>query len=224
MFRSWSALVLIAVAALLTAAPACAPKEPPPPAEPPPPPPPTPEEIAQKIVEELGLTAPLPPPGTPLSTQDSQTFKSAVQKARNQNNATPDGKRALQIASNKLDERIAALEENKLWEHTLAGIEGYEVLNPGSPKWSATKELASAELKKPKVTIVGFMTSHDQNSVLLDFYLPIQKTHEKQQVRVGEEFFGLTLVEIIGNNQGVRLEYADTGQVYEVLTKSASSR
>ncbi len=224
MLRLGSTLFLLAICACVMTVPACAPKEPPKPAEPPPPPPPTPEEISAKIVTEIGLNNPLPAPGAVMTVEEVQAFKSAVQKAKNQNNSSPDGKRALQLTSSKLDERIRALEENQLWEHALTMIEGYEILNAGSPKWSATKELAVAELAKPKVTIVGFMTTHDQNSVLLNFYLPIQKTNQRQQVRVGEEFFGLKLVEIIGDNQGVRLEYSNTGQVYDVLTKSASKK
>lgn len=78
-----------------------------------------------------------------------------------------------------------------------------------------------AELRKPRVNIIGFMTTQGQDSVLLEFYLPIEKKTEKQQVRVGEEFYGLKLTEIIGNNQGVRFEYLETGQVFDVLKKSA---
>ena len=54
----------------------------------------------------------------------------------------------------------------------------------------------------------------------MEFYLPKERKTEKRQVRVGEEFFGLQLTEIIGNNQGVRFEYLDTGQSFDVLKKS----
>jgi hypothetical protein len=214
-------LYLVLLAWIVVAVQACGPREPPEPEAPPPPPPPTPEQIAEKIITELGLNAPLPPAGATQTVDEAQAFKTGIQRARGSNSSTPEGKRALQIVSSRLDQRIQALESNRLWEHTLTGIEGYEVLNPGSPKWSTTKEVAIAEMKKPKVTIVGFMASHGQDAAVLEFYLPVQKTTERKQVRVGEEFFGLTLVEIIGDNQGVRLEYGETGQTFDVLTRSA---
>lgn len=189
-----------------------------------PPPPPTPEEIANKIVTDLGLNAPLPASGARLAKEASDKMKTVARQAKNVNSATPEGKRALQIVSRRVDQRIGALEQAGAWDHALATIEVYEILNDGSHKWDTTKQTAMAELTKPKVTIVGFWYdgTTDQNAALLEFYLPISRETKRERVRVGEEFYGLKLTEIIGKNQGVRLEYKETGKTYDVLTASAS--
>ena len=73
------------------------------------------------------------------------------------------------------------------------------------------------------VTITGFYTdgTTNQTAAFLDFYLPIQKTTYSHQVRVGEEFYGLRLAAIIGNNQGVTMESMETDQTFDILMSSA---
>jgi len=208
-------LMLIALTGGVTG---CAPKEPPKKAEPPPPPPPTPEELAAKIIADSGLNDPLPAAGTGFPSEAADKLKKAMSGARRNHKDTPEGQRVLQIVNQQVDQRIRALEGALAWEHTLGTIEGFEALNPGSPKWSTSKERALIELQKPKVKIIGFM----QDAAILEFYLPITKQTDKQRVRPGEEFHDVTLVEVIGNNQGVRLRYGATGETFDVFTKSAS--
>lgn len=210
-------LPLLVMLTVVCALVGCAEKEPPPPAEPPPPPPPTPEEIAAKIVAESGLGDPLPEPGATLPQEAADKLKNRLRNAKNTNGATPDGQRALQLVNQQLDQRIRALEAAAAWEFVMAHIEAFEIMNPGSPKWTTTKEQAVAELQKPKITIVGFM----QDTAILRFYLPVSKTESRESMRAGEEMHGVTLMEIIGNNQGVRMKYGQTGQTFDVLTKSA---
>lgn len=218
--RGWPALLLVVVCLAIAG---CSEPPPPEPEEPPPPPPPTPEEIADKIIADLGLNEPLPAPGSRMNQQASDKFKKLVQQSKTQHSATPEGKRALQIVSQKLDQRIRALENTGLWEHALTHIQGHKILNPGSSKWDATQELAMAEMRKPRVEVIGFLYdgTTGQNMAILEFYLPIRKETHEHRVRVGEEFYGLKLERIIGNNQGVTLEYQETGQSFDVLTKSA---
>jgi len=99
-------VVLIAVCSFV----GCAEKEPPPPAEPPPPPPPTPEEIAAKIVAESGIGDPLPEASATFPQEAADKLKNRLRSAKNQNNSTPDGQRALQLVNQQLDQRIRALE------------------------------------------------------------------------------------------------------------------
>ncbi len=209
-------LVLICMAGAVVG---CKEKEPPPPAEPPPPPPPTPEEIAAKIVAESGIGDPLPEAGAQFPQEAADKLKNRLRNAKNQNSATPDGQRALQLVNQQLDQRIRALEAAHAWEYVMGHIEAFEILNPGSPKWQTTKEQSMAELRKPKVTIVGFM----QDTAILRFYLPVSKMEARESMRVGEEMHGVKLMEVIGNNQGVRLRYGETGQTFDVLTKSAQN-
>ncbi len=210
-------LILLAIVSPVTG---CAPKEPPKPAEPPPPPPPTPEEIAAKIVAESGIGDPLPEPNATFPQEAADKLKNRLRSAKNTNQSTPDGQRALQLVNQQLDQRIRALEGAGAWEYLLGHIEAFEVLNPGSPKWATSKEAALAELSKPKITIVGFM----QDTAILRFYLPVTKQEARESMRIGEEMHGVTLMEIIGNNQGVRMKYGQTGQTFDVLTKSAQQK
>ncbi len=218
--RGWPAILLVV---LCLAIAGCSEPPPPEPDEPPPPPPPTPEELAGKAIADLGLDGPIPKPGSRLNKQAGDKFKTLVQQTKTRLSGSQDGKRALQIVSRKLDQRIRALADAGLSEHVLAHVEAHKILNPGSTKWDTTEELAMAELTKPQVNIIGFLYdgTTGQNKAILEFYLPIRKETHEHQVRVGEEFYGLELVRIIGNNQGVTLEYRETGQTFDVLTKSA---
>lgn len=218
------ALSLLAVFAMAFCVTGCGEREPEVSDEPPPPPPPTPQQIADKIMTDLQLNDPLPAPGATMSKQASSNFLSTVKSAKTRNSASQDGKQALQIVSQKLDSRLRALEDNQLWEHVLTFCDAHLVLNPDSRKFDRTREKAVAELKKPRVTIGGFF--HDgktgQTVVFVDFYLPTDKESHQEKVRVGEEFYGLRLVAIIGNNQGVTMEYLETGQAFDILTESAN--
>ena len=218
------ALSLLAVLAMACCITGCAEKEPETPDALPPPPPPTPQEIADKIMTDLQLNEPLPAPGATMPKQASANFLNAVRGAKTQNSVSVDGKEALQIVSQSLDSRLRALESNQLWEHTLTYCDAHLIFSPDSHKFDRTREKAVAELRKPRVTIRGFYIdgNTNQTSVFMDFYLPMEKATHREQVRVGEEFYGLKLVEIIGNNQGVTMEYLETGQSFNILTGSAN--
>ncbi len=218
------ALSLIAVLAIAVCVTGCGEKEPEVPVGPPPAPPPTPQEIADKIMTDLQLNAPLPAAGSTMPKQASNNFLTAVTSAKTQNSVSADGKQALSLVSQKLDSRLRALENNLLWEHVLTYCEAHVILNPDSHKFDRVKEKAVAELRKPRVTIEGFFFDGNtgQTSVFMDFYLPIEKVTHREQVRVGEEFYKCRLVAIIGNNQGVTMEYLETGQTFDILTESAN--
>ena len=218
------ALSLLAVLAMALCMAGCAEKEPERPDTPPPPPPPTPQEIADKIMTTLQLNQPLPALGSTMPKQASTSFLNAIRNAKSQHSANPVGKQALQIVSQQLDSRLRALENNQLWEHALTYCDAHLVLNPDSHKFDRTREKAVAELRKPRVTIRGFYTdgNTNQTAVFMDFYLPITKESHREQVRVGEEFYGLKLVAIIGNNQGVTMEYLETGEATDVLAGTAN--
>ena len=70
------------------------------------------------------------------------------------------------------------------------------------------------------MTVQGFYIDGktNQTAVFMEFYIPSEKRSYKEQVRVGEEFYGLKLVEIIGDNQGVTLEYLETDETFDVLS------
>lgn len=192
-----------------------------PPPDPDAPPPPTPEEIAAKIVSDLQLNAPLPARGSRLPRNAAAQFLTAVRTAKTQNSVSEDGKRALDFVSQELDRRLRALEDAELWEHVLNYCDAHLIFDPTSKKFDRYRDKAVVELRKPKVTLGGFYIDGNTNltAVFMDFYIPTTRMTHRENVRVGEEFYGLKLVEIIGDNQGVSLEYQETGEAFEVLMK-----
>ena len=97
-------------------------------------------------------------------------------------------------------------------------------ITPGSRRFNRTRDKAVVELRKPRVTIEGFFYDgkNDQTSVFMNFYLPMEKVTYREKVRVGEEFYGLKMVEIIGRSQGVTMEYMETDETFDVLFESAN--
>ena len=189
----------------------------------PPPPPPTPEQIAAKIMNDLQINAPLPAVGSRMPKEASDIFLKTLRTVVTQRSASTDGKRALQIVSRGVDKRLRQLAANELWEHVLTFTDAHKILNPDSRTFDESRRLAILELQKPEVSIQGYFYDGNANetAVFMDFYLPIESETHRHQVRKGEEFYGLKLVGIIGNNQGVTMEYIETTQTFDVLNDSS---
>lgn len=210
--------ITVALAVLLVAFAACE-EEPPPPPVKEEPPPPTPQEIAQKFISEQKFNSPVPPPGWVLPKSAIAPFRSAIRTVKNQNTGTEGGAEALLIISQALDRRLRQLEDAELWDAVILIADAYEILNPASKRFKASRQIAETELRKPKVTILG-ITDFGQKVAMLSFYLPLTGETFKENVRVGEEFYGLRFVSIIGRDRGVNLEYLETGETFEVLIRS----
>lgn len=183
-------------------------------------PPPSPQEIAQKIIRELDLTAPIPPPEWNMPKEVIPGYLSAFRSARSQHSSTMEGKEALRIVSRAVDKRLNRMEEAEHWDAILLLCDVHEILNPGSTKFNLSREKAEVELRKPRVTVKGIMEAAGQKVAFLHYYLPLTGERFDERVRVGEEFYGLRLLNIIGMDRGVRLEYLETGESFEVLNRS----
>ena len=185
--------------------------------------PPTPEEIAGSIVDEMGLSAPLPPPGSTLPPGSAAAFKADITRVKNEQMATEEGVAVLGIISGKLENRIRQVERSKLWHHVLIYEEAYRVLNPRSQKFKRQRDKAIIELKRPSVSLTGFMYDgrNDFTIAFLEINMPLEDILYEERMRLGEEIHGLKLIKIIGNNQGVTLEFLESGDVFDVYMKSA---
>lgn len=186
--------------------------------------PPTPQEIAAGIEKDLNLNGPIPAPGSKMPKKASDNFLGVVRAAKAANSSTPDGQQALQMVNRKLESRTRALVNNELWEHALVHIEAHKIFKPDSHKFDIDERRVTSQLSKPQVEIRGFFADGNtgQTVVWLDFNLPIQNETYSEKVLPGEEFYGLKLVGVIGRNQGVTMEHVETGDTYDVFTKSAS--
>lgn len=186
------------------------------------PPPPTPAEIAQRIISELSLDAPIPPPGASVPPGAAAQWLSKVQSTVASNSATEDGQEALGIVSRRLDQRVRTMEDNEMWDSVVILCEGHTIFNPGSTRFARTREVAEIELRKPKIKVMFIVKNENIDKITgrLSFYLPLTGETYQESMRLGEERHGCKLVAFINNEKGVELEYLETGELMQFITGS----
>jgi hypothetical protein len=192
-----------------------------------PPPPTTPELTTEQIVAEIQqaltpMTSLVEPVGNTvgwgadgagapaLLTDEAKAQVIAYLRSANEKyQGTENGKAALVQIRNDIVEMLQKARDQERWRLVMAGVEIYEMLNPGSTKMDRLKERAQVHLNRPEVVVKGFLEDKQKNDIyaFLDVKLHPSNEVHKVQVRKGEEFFGLRLVDIIGNMKGVILEY-----------------
>jgi hypothetical protein len=191
---------------------------------PPPPPPPTPEEIAGKIINDLQLNSPVPPPGTDIPIAMLTALKTTISNEKARLSATEDGKMALAIVSQKVDSKVRQCFNSESWALVLALSDVHEVLNPGSKKFDSERIRSIAELSRPIIVIKGIINDGvtDRPLALLEITLPLEGRTVTESMKKGDLLHQVRFVELIGNNQGIVFEYVQTGDTFDVLTKNAS--
>lgn len=173
-------------------------------------PPPTPQEIAAGIIQKAGLNSPQPKPD----------LLQVLQQEKNANVGSQDGKDALLIVSHKVDERIRAAEDMKSWQAVLQYVKASKILRPETKRYDALEKRAVTELKRPEVDLKAFFdVGNGQTVAILEFYLPLEGETVSERMRPGEEAYGLKLAQILGNNSGVRMEYLETGETYDIFLR-----
>lgn len=186
-------------------------------------PPPTPSEIAFQISRSLGLNAPLPAAGSTLPPGTAKTFKASITRIKNEQVTKEEGLEVLGFISSNLEKRIRKMEGAKLWHHLLIYEEGYRILNPRSQKFKRQRDKAIIELKRPTVTLTGFMHDgrNDYTIAFVEIHMPLEDKVYEERMRPGEEIHGVKLIKVIGNNQGVTFEFLEDGDIFDVYMKSA---
>lgn len=212
---------LITVAVLLLVIAACnsEPKTPPPPVVVPP----TPTEIAEKIIADGYLAIAVPPPGRRLPADREPHVKRIVRSAVDANSGTPEGKEALDIVTKMIEQQISGTLRNELWDFVIMYCETYEILQPGSPRYTTTKADAAIELAKPVISKIQIITDHNSGSttILANIYLPLQNIMlENERLYVGDERPDLQLKVLSlvgrGGKGGIRVEYLKNGDEWIV--------
>lgn len=181
------------------------------------PPPPSPQEIAEQVIQANGLRNPIPAPGFELPPGAGEAFLGRLRSAYAQHSATPEGREAMKIVSRAIEDRLRGMEQAGHWESVLVLCDAYESFNPGSTKYNRMRENATVQLRKPRITKLNFFQDGPRAQAWMDVYLPLEKKTYLEKRFVGEQFLGLELVEIIGNLQGVRLKYLETGETFDVM-------
>ena len=195
----------------------CPRSEPKTPAKPPPPPPPTPEEIASEIRQSLQPINALPP-GLPVHPEINNQVRNGLRSAKNKHQTTENGKEALNMIANELKNKLTAAQEAEHWYKVVLICDVLQILSPGVPRYEKAKEKARIQINRPKVRVTGFFTDAKTEEVIvfLDVFLPETGRTESVKVREGQEFLRLKLLNIVGKNRGVNLEYLRTGDQFEV--------
>lgn len=168
----------------------------------------TPETIATK------LRTPLAPlltvgPGAEIPQSVRQQVVQTMQSVCAMHRTTENGKQAIERVAAEVEMVVDKARDAKLWSLALAGAEVYEVLVPGNNKYGRLKQICNAYLMMPKVTIKGFFNVDLEKDEIYAFLnvSHANGTTKSVKARVGEEFEGFRFVRIIGEQQGIELEY-----------------
>jgi hypothetical protein len=208
---------LCVVAVLVIFSSGCTPSEPAKPApvvDPNAPPPPTPEQISKRVITELGLDQPLPPPGSRLAAAARGNVLDMFRRQQAELSKTPAGTAALTIIQKVLEDRISAYERGEFWEHVVTYTDAFAIFQPASKKYERLQERALRELRRPRVTVKGLPEADGHKMALLNIYIPLTSESFDERLSVGEEIHGIKFLGIFGNDRGVRLEFLETGERY----------
>lgn len=174
--------------------------------------PPTPEEVAERIIEQAQLNAQLPRRGSSLPPAVRQTILDLLRRERTRLKGTEDGDRTLAIVEAKVDERVRQYERAELWEHVITMTDAHLIFDPGSVKFNHIRDKALLELRKPRVTLQGLPDFDGRKIAMLRIYLPLTSQTFNERMAIGDEMHGLRFLDVFGVDRGVRLEFLETGE------------
>ncbi|MCC6487868.1 MAG: hypothetical protein IT364_10245 [Candidatus Hydrogenedentes bacterium] len=186
-------------------------KDPPQPPTPPPPPPPTAEALEQRVMEKVEPLMADPLNGKAMT----ETLSKEVASLKTELN----GASAQARLKNQFIDKLKEAHQAELWDSVVNLCDAVDILDPGNTRTSRYRQRAMDEKSRPVVTMTGVFELDGVTTVFLEIYLPLENRTIDKQVREGEEFEGLILEKIIGNNQGVRLKYLKTDTSFDVMKK-----
>jgi len=140
------------------------------------------------------------------------TLGSELGKLRTQVN----GEKARAKVETDIKAALKAAYDGEQWQAVLSLCDATDLLDPGNTRVVRYRERAIAEKNKPIVTVRGIFEVDGVSTVFMDVYLPETNEQKDVQVREGEEFFGLLLEKILGNDEGVQIKYMKTDQSFAV--------
>lgn len=207
-------VVLFCLALFLVAA--CKPEPPPPPPQPEVPPEPTPEEYYQQLRSVMGNMV---MSGTP--AQDDSLIPGVLDQLRGrktQLSGTENGRTALGMITRDIEASIKVSREEERWRKLSALCRAYMIFEPDNTRFEKTREYADLMIKRPVLTVTGFMELDNELYVFIDLFDPTDGKITAYRVREGEEFHKvLRLVKIIGNQQSVEVEYLPLNYSWECI-------
>lgn len=191
----------------------CKPAPPPPPPEPEVPPELTKEEYYGQLRTMMG---PLLQSG--IVAPDDSTIPGLINQLQGKKMTlmlTENGRGALEMITRDIEESIRVARQEERWRKLSILCRVFKVFQPDNNKYTKTQEYADLMVKRPVLTITGFMELDNELYVFVDAFDPTLGTVFRYKVREGDEFHKpdyfrtnmLRLVKIIGNQQSVEVEY-----------------
>lgn len=181
-----------------------------------PPPPPTAEQVYNELYNHI---APLI---REFMVEEAEIPAEMVDSAINQLRASktkhqlgPNGPEGINRVVTQVADALNRAYDAKAWSLCLAMGQAMEVLEPNNKAYQGKLDRALVEKNKPKVMKFSTFTTNGITTIMLTLYLPKTGETKDFKVREGEEFEDLKLIEIIGNNDGLKFEYIPTGDTIE---------
>ena len=223
--QKWKLLLTALVAAIAMAA--CTPVEQEP-EEPEGPPPPSPAEIRQEITSPLNpvIQQGMVPwsdlkelPGGRGAALDQ------VRSARQRHLAGEHGEEGIRMAADYIEENLRNAYEMEAWPLTVFLYNALDAVLPSRANNYVTfRDRAQVFIRMPRPTITGFFDQGGNPVVFLDVFLPEHRRTEQVRIREGEEFNGMVLVEIKGQNRGAIFEHIETGEIIDLDFRPRAGR
>lgn len=210
---SWRVLgltVMLLVAAACVSG--CAEPEPEEPEQPPPPPPPSAQQLHGQIMSKINPL--LASGGEEAGKMIVQALQTELPKVK----AELNGPSAIKLVGIDVNKALLAQQEAGNWEVVLNLCEAYDVIDPTNQRTKRYRNRAETELSRPRVRVQGFYDDHTTGvkTVFLEVTHPRSGEMKQVQVREGEQFEGLELVSIQGDNKILRFRHIATDKTFEV--------
>ncbi|MBI5093422.1 MAG: hypothetical protein HZB26_13400 [Candidatus Hydrogenedentes bacterium] len=155
--------------------------------------------------------------GQDVPRETGAAIAGALGSAKGKNAAEPNGPDAISQVTSELEDLVKAANDKQLWGTVVSACDALAAMDPSSPKVARYKDKAILQLNRPVVKITASTKIGDGKTVFFfDVFLPDKNKTESQKVSVGDEFCGLRFVEVIGNDEGVKLEYKAVGDTFDV--------
>ncbi len=145
---------------------------------------------------------------------------SCLQTAKAKYGQTDNGRSAIAEVTNDFPPFFQAAWDQSRWRVVVCAADCYDILNPGSILAARWRDKAQVRANRPDVHVKGFLEDKEKNDVFVFLHVTLHPSGEVKQlqVRKGEEFCGLRLVDFVGKLKGVVLEYLDIpGETFRAM-------
>ncbi len=186
--------------------------------------PPTAEELLTEMRKPLQAAVQLMQQNQIIPANKQQELVGQFRSACGRYSTTPNHPEAIERITQELTSAVERGAKQEQWHGVLLLINMYETRKPDSVKFRRVKQQAIDYINRPKVKITGFYDdiAMGKTLVFLDVFIPALGASVKvDPVVEGDEFlqppYTMRLVQIIGTQDGITVEYKKTGEVWDVM-------